>query len=132
MEIELTESAYVENPRLSELMHRLQGKGFTFSMDDFGSGYSSLNMLRSIPVDVLKLDLHFLGFTEEEPSGKIIMESVIQMAQRLKIPIIVEGVETAGQAAFLREVGCTMAQGYYYSKPMPQEDYERGYLQARR
>lgn len=128
LEIELTESAYVENPRLGELMEALQEKGFTFSMDDFGSGYSSLNMLRSIPVDVLKLDLRFLDFTEEEQSGKIIMESIILMARRLKIPVIAEGVETAGQADFLQNVGCTMAQGFYYSRPMPLEDYERLYL----
>lgn len=130
LELELTESAYVENPHLNELMYTLQSKGFTFSMDDFGSGYSSLNMLRSIPVDVLKLDLHFLSFTDEEPSGKIIMESVIQMAQRLNIPIIAEGVETAGQVEFLRGAGCTMAQGFYYSRPMPCDEYENRYLRG--
>lgn len=128
LEIELTESAYVENPHLGDIMETLQTKGFAFLMDDFGSGYSSLNMLRSIPVDILKLDLNFLGFTESEPSGKIIMESIIQMAQRLNIPIIAEGVETESQAMFLLKCGCTMAQGYYYSKPMSCEDYESKYL----
>lgn len=132
LEIELTESAYVENPRLSELMHALQGKGFLFSMDDFGSGYSSLNMLRSIPVDILKMDLHFLDFTEEEPSGKIIMESVIQMAHRLKILVLAEGVETDRQANFLIEAGCSMAQGFYYARPMPREQYESKYLQMKK
>lgn len=130
-EIELTESAYVENPYLGELMEALHTKGFTFLMDDFGSGYSSLNMLRSIPVDILKMDLHFLNFTKEEPSGKIIMESVIQMAHRLKIFVIAEGVETPEQADFLQAAGCTMAQGYYYSKPMRREDYESKYLMLR-
>lgn len=131
LELELTESAYVENPYLVELMLTLQKKGFRFLMDDFGSGYSSLNMLRNIPVDILKLDLHFLGFTDEdheEQSGKIIMESVIHMAKRLNMPVIVEGVETAGQVEFLRKAGCTMAQGYFYSKPMPSVEYEKKYL----
>lgn len=130
LEIELTESAYVEYPRLGELMEILQARGFTFQMDDFGSGYSSLNMLRSIPVDALKLDLHFLGFSEEEPSGKIIMESIIQMANRLGIPIIAEGVETNAQAAFLLQSGCNLAQGFYYSHPMPCADYTCQYLQS--
>lgn len=128
LEIELTESAYVENPQLGELMEELHSKGFIFLMDDFGSGYSSLNMLRSIPVDMLKLDLHFLDFTEQDPAGRIIMESVIQMAHKLNILVLAEGVETAGQVAFLREAHCTMAQGFFYSKPMPRAEYELKYL----
>lgn len=129
LEIELTESAYVEYPYLGDLMKALQSRGFSFQMDDFGSGYSSLNMLRSIPVNTLKLDLHFLGFSEEDHSGKIIMESVIQMARRLNIPVIAEGVETEGQAAFLLEAGCDMAQGFYYSRPMPRTEFEQKYFQ---
>lgn len=128
VEIELTESAYVEYPHLGELMKILQAKGFSFQMDDFGSGYSSLNMLRRIPVDALKLDLHFLGFTEEDHSGKIILESVIQMARRLNIPVIAEGVETERQADFLLRAGCNLAQGFYYSRPMPEVDFEYRYL----
>lgn len=123
LEIELTESAYVENPRLAELMNQLRGEGFTFLMDDFGSGYSSLNMLRSIPVDILKLDLHFLG--GEEKAGQIITESVIQMARRLEIPVIAEGVETEEDAAFLRRAGCEIGQGYLYAKPMPAKEFEQ-------
>lgn len=125
-EIELTESAYVEHPHLGELMERLQQEGFTFLMDDFGSGYSSLNMLRSIPVDILKLDLHFLGGREE--AAKIILESVILMAKRLSIPVIAEGVETREQADFLIEAGCGTGQGFLYSKPIPAEEFVRRFL----
>lgn len=126
LEIELTESAYVEHPQLGELMERLQKEGVTFLMDDFGSGYSSLNMLRSIPVDILKLDLHFLGGHEE--AAKIILESVILMAKRLRIPVIAEGVETREQAEFLIAAGCSTGQGFLYSKPIPAEEFEQRFL----
>ena len=106
----------------------LRRAGFVTMMDDFGSGYSSLNMLKDIDVDVLKVDMNFLSGGMEAEKGKIILSSVIQMAGRLGIPVIVEGVETQEQRDFLSTVGCDYVQGYYYAKPMPQEEYERRYI----
>lgn len=126
LELELTESAYISNPKaLFEIMEHLQGRGFTFLMDDFGSGYSSLNMLKDIPVDILKIDLNFLRDSMHSQSGRIILESTIHMAQRLCLAVIAEGVETKEQANFLLGAGCTKAQGYYYSRPVPIEVFER-------
>ena len=109
-------------------IHALRRAGFVTMMDDFGSGYSSLNMLKDIDVDVLKVDMNFLSGGMEAEKGKIILSSVIQMAGRLGIPVIVEGVETLEQRDFLSTVGCDYVQGYYYAKPMPQEEYERRYI----
>lgn len=109
-------------------IHALRRAGFVTMMDDFGSGYSSLNMLKDIDVDVLKVDMNFLSGGMAAEKGKIILSSVIQMAGRLGIPVIVEGVETQEQRDFLSTVGCDYVQGYYYAKPMPQEEYERRYI----
>lgn len=130
LELEITESAYVENPKsLFEVIEQLQKQGFVFMMDDFGSGYSSLNMLKEIPVDVLKIDLNFLQEKEgQRDSGRVILEAVIHMAQRLHMPMIAEGVETREQKIFLLEAGCTRAQGYYYSRPVPLEEFEEKFL----
>lgn len=125
LELELTESAYTENPQLLfETMHRLQEQGFVFLMDDFGSGYSSLNMLKDIPVDILKIDMNFIKDTEFSERGRIILESTILMAQRLRLQVIAEGVETKEQAMFLLGAGCNRAQGYFYSKPIPVTEFE--------
>ena len=94
-------------------------------MDDFGSGYSSLNMLRSIAVDVLKIDMHFLEISEEEEQKGIgILESIVNMARLMGLPIIVEGVETLQQENVLRSMGCRYTQGYYYFKPLPIDQFE--------
>lgn len=123
---EITESAYAEeNDKVSETVKRLREAGFLVMMDDFGSGYSSLNMLKSIPVDVLKIDMRFLDMNEEEERKGIgILESVVNMARLLGIPIIVEGVETQQHENFLRSMGCRYTQGYFYYKPMPIEQFE--------
>lgn len=124
LELELTESAYTDNPQLMlQTMAHLQKMGFRIAMDDFGSGYSSLNMLKDVPVDILKIDLKFLSSCTNPEKGTSIMAAVVRMAKWLGIPAIVEGVESKEQVIFLRSIGCTMAQGYYYAKPMPKDDF---------
>jgi len=125
LELELTESAYTDNPlQIIEVTKNLQAMGFKILMDDFGSGYSSLNMLKDMPVDVLKIDLKFLDSHDESGRGGNILNSVVRMAKWLRIPVIAEGVETRQQVEFLRTIGCNQAQGYYYSRPVPVPDYE--------
>lgn len=123
---EITESAYAEeDDKVSEAVKRLREEGFLVLMDDFGSGYSSLNMLKSIPVDVLKIDMRFLEMeADEEQKGISILESVVNMARLLGIPIIVEGVETKQHENILRNMGCRYTQGYYYYKPLPLDQFE--------
>ena len=124
LELELTESAYTDNPDVMiEVIKKLQDLGFTILMDDFGSGYSSLNILKDIDVDILKIDMFFFSKTEIKGRGENIIASVIRMAKWLKIPVIAEGVETREQIEFLRSVGCDYVQGYYYAKPMSALDY---------
>lgn len=123
IEVEITESAYSERPdRIVAAFDELAERGFTVLMDDFGSGYSSLNMLKDINVDVLKIDMRFLD--RDDRRSKVIMESVIRMARWLDLPVIAEGVETREQVNFLLDVGCSYAQGYYYARPMEAAAFE--------
>lgn len=123
---ELTESAFVsDNMQLYNLAKLLQENHFRVMMDDFGSGYSSLNSLREIPVDVLKIDLKFLPPSQDDERGNVILHSVVDMANRLGLEVIVEGVETIEQAEFLLSIGCRNAQGFYFYKPMPLANYEQ-------
>ncbi|WP_455598619.1 EAL domain-containing protein [Cloacibacillus sp.] len=124
LNLELTESAYTDNPvAMSETMAKLQARGFTIMMDDFGSGYSSLNILKDISVDVLKIDMRFLSKTKIPGRGENIIASVVRMAKWLHIPVIAEGVETKEQVDFLRGIGCEYVQGFYFAKPMPVDEY---------
>jgi len=126
IEIELTESvAHHEMGILLDVMRKIKEEGFGLSMDDFGSGYSSLNLLREMPVDVLKLDKGFLDDCSGDNSTreKRIISHVISMAKDLEITVLAEGVETKQQKDFLKESRCDMIQGYYYAKPMPVEDF---------
>lgn len=123
---ELTESAFVsDNMQLYNLAKLLRENQFHVMMDDFGSGYSSLNSLREIPVDVLKIDLKFLPPSTDDKRGNVILHSIVDMANRLGLEVIVEGVETMEQAQFLLSIGCRNAQGFYFYKPMPVSEYER-------
>ena len=123
IEVEITESAYSERPdRIVAAFDELAERGFTVLMDDFGSGYSALNMLKDINVDVLKIDMRFLD--RDDRRSKDIMESVIRMARWLDLPVIAEGVETREQVNFLLDVGCSYAQGYYYARPMEAAAFE--------
>ncbi len=125
-QLELTESAYTSNPyMIREAMKNLQRRGFTILMDDFGSGYSSLNVLKDIAVDVLKIDMKFMSDTEIPGRGESILASVVRMAKLLEMPVIAEGVEKEHQVKFLKKIGCEYVQGFYYAKPMPSEQYEQ-------
>lgn len=127
LKVEVTESAYAEsNDKIIRTVKQLRDSEFLVMMDDFGSGYSSLNMLKSVSVDVLKIDMRFLDIDErEEEKGVGILESVVNMARQMRMPIIVEGVETQKQENFLLKMGCRYTQGYYYYKPLPIENFEK-------
>ncbi len=126
LEIELTESAvYDEMERLLDIMYLIKEAGFGLSMDDFGSGYSSLHLLREMPVDVLKLDKGFLDDCgDDNQREKKVISHVISLAKDLQISVLAEGVETESQKNFLQEANCDMIQGYYYAKPMPMTEFE--------
>ena len=126
VKIEVTESAYVEDTAVvRETVRRLREQGFLVLMDDFGSGYSSLNMLRSLNVDVIKLDAQFLRISQSESrKGITILESILNMTRTMTLPVIAEGVETREQSNFLAGLGCRYMQGYYFYRPMPVEEFE--------
>ena len=125
LELEITETAYTENPsQLIAAVHELKNIGFTVEMDDFGTGYSSLNMLNQVPVDVLKLDLRFLKPSKVYGRGANILNSVVSMAKWLNLPVVAEGIETKEQVAFLKSIGCNKGQGFYFAKPMPHKEFE--------
>lgn len=126
IQFELTESAYTSNPeQIKKAMKELQNYGFKILMDDFGSGYSSLNVLKDITVDILKLDMRFMVDGTSDNRGENILASVVRMAKWLEMPVIAEGVEKKQQVEFLRSVGCEYVQGFYYAKPMPVDEYEK-------
>ncbi|MGM9970020.1 MAG: EAL domain-containing protein [Anaeroplasma sp.] len=127
IEIEITESAYVEGiDNINTIVEKLKNYGFKVLMDDFGSGYSSLNMLKNISIDILKMDMKFLDLNEEKnDKGINILESVVNMIKTLNLPIIIEGVENNNQVETLKDMGCQYAQGYYYYRPMPINEFEK-------
>lgn len=126
IEIEITESAYAEEYELiNDTIAKLRASGFTVLMDDFGSGYSSLNMLKDVNVDVLKIDMKFLEMDEQSAGkGYGILEAIISMARFMGLKIIAEGVETKEQMDYLLDMGCTYGQGYYFYHPMPMKVFE--------
>lgn len=123
LELEITES--VDGSGVEEVVKHMKEAGFTMLMDDFGSGYSSLNMLKSTQFDVLKIDRSFLSEFMESPRGRKIIEHTISMSQDIGLDIIAEGVETMEQAEFLSECGCDSAQGFFYSKPIPVTEFDK-------
>lgn len=130
IKLEITESAYAETTELiADLVAKLRQNGFMVLMDDFGSGYSSLNMLSSLKVDAIKLDALFLRVDKENKEnyekGIHILESVINMAKIISLPIIVEGVETKSQCDFLENLGCRYIQGFYFYRGNPKEEIEK-------
>ena len=125
IELEVTESAYVHNLQETiTVLTKLKDYGFRISMDDFGTGYSSLNLLKDIPIDVLKIDKGFLteGLTEKKP--KEIIKSITNMAHNINVSVVCEGVEYPQQLPFLEEIGCELVQGYLFGRPMPYEEIE--------
>ncbi len=125
LHFEITESAYTDDQdALISRISRIRELGFMIAMDDFGSGYSSLNTLKDIPIDILKLDMGFLRGNSNKEKGGNIIGSVIRMAHAIGLVTIAEGVETIEQADFLKSLGCDVIQGYLYARPMPVEQYE--------
>lgn len=131
LHLELTESAYTENPQqIVDTVRDLRRLGFVIEMDDFGSGYSSLNMLDRMPIDILKLDWKFVQSGTERPGREGILRFIMSLARWLNISVVAEGVETEEQLERLRQVGCDCAQGYYFAKPMPVKEFEEKYLKG--
>ena len=133
IEIELTESAFFDDKNaMVETIGRLKSYGFTVSMDDFGSGYSSLNSLKDMPLDVLKLDAEFFrGEAADTERGEVVVSEAIKLAKNLNMRTVAEGVEAKEQVEFLAKQGCDMIQGYYFAKPMPHDDYEQRMIAGR-
>ena len=126
LHVEITETAYVESSELLiRTTQRLREMGFQVEMDDFGSGYSSLHMLKEVPIDRIKLDLHFLTASGDPQKCRTIVSCMIQMVHLLGMEMIAEGVENVEQADFLRSKGCHEMQGFYFYKPMPVHEFEK-------
>ncbi len=126
LHLEITETAYVKDLKfMVNIIKSLQQNGFIVEMDDFGSGYSSLKTLKNVPFDVIKLDMEFLQESEINEKAKNILTSVIDMLQKIKVPVIVEGVEHEEQAELLNRLGCSYMQGYYFGKPTNRKNFEK-------
>ncbi len=126
IELELTESAFFDDKKaLVSTISKLKSYGFAVSMDDFGSGYSSLNSLKDLPLDVLKLDAEFFRGNADDERSEIVISETIRLAQALNMRTVAEGVEIKDQVDFLAKQGCDMIQGYFYAKPMPGSEYEQ-------
>lgn len=125
LHLEITETAYTVNSKqMTDTVARLQDQGFMIEMDDFGSGYSSLNMLCDMPIDILKLDISFIHNEMEKPKSQGILKFIIKLARWMHLGVVAEGVETEEQLIRLRELGCDYVQGYYFAMPMPSDDFE--------
>ena len=123
--LEITESAYTDNSKqIIETINALRNKGFMIEMDDFGNGYSSLNMLTTLPIDALKLDMKFIKNICIDKKSCRLVEIMIEISKMLEVPVIAEGVETKEQLELLKEMGCDIVQGYYFSKPIPDYEFE--------
>ncbi|MBQ8821705.1 MAG: EAL domain-containing protein, partial [Lachnospiraceae bacterium] len=125
LDIEITENVYLADvTTLNQVVAKLQRYGFFVSIDDFGSGYSALNMLKDIPADIIKIDKEFLQLSTNSDRGKKVIKNIILLCKELKFKVMVEGVETEDQLEFLTSFGCEIAQGFYYAKPIPVKEFE--------
>jgi len=125
IKLEVTESAYTDNAKeLLELIRSLRALGFEVEMDDFGSGYSSLNMLSDMPIDVLKMDMKFVRNIEKSETDLRLVKLILDIAKYLQLDVVAEGVETEKQMHLLQSAGCDLVQGYYFSRPLPPEKFE--------
>ena len=125
LKLEVTESAYTGNAEeVIQVVESLRRKGYIVEMDDFGSGYSSLNMLSAMPVDVLKMDRGFIQRIGEDEKDAHLVALILGIARNLKVPVVAEGVETEEQLRLLRSLGCTLVQGFYFSRPLPAQEFE--------
>lgn len=133
LHLEVTESAYMDRPQLIvETIGRLRALGFHIYMDDFGSGYSSLNMLKDLPVDTLKIDRSFISDIGVSDRADSVLSSIVRLARWLNIPVVAEGVETVRQLDYLRGIGCSMAQGFLLARPMPPDDFDARVAESER
>ena len=127
--LEITETFFYDSKDLYEVLEQLQAMGFLLEVDDFGAGYSSLNMIRQIPVDTIKIDKDFLDKKLSTEKGKIVISHTIAMAKDLKLGVIAEGVETKEHVDFLKSSSCDVAQGFFFAKPMPVKEFEHIYFE---
>ena len=126
VKLEVTESAYTDNAKkVLKVIGDLRDLGFEIEMDDFGSGYSSLNMLSEMPIDVLKMDMKFVRRIEENETDLRLVELILDIARYLHLKVVAEGVETEGQLALLQDAGCDLVQGFYFSRPLPPDEFEQ-------
>ena len=131
LHLEITETAVMSDPKKqTDIIRQLRNFGFVVEIDDFGSGYSSLNTLKDLNVDVLKVDMGFLTTTENLDRSMTILKMIIALAKSLDMEVITEGVETSEQVRFLTEFGCDVFQGFFFAKPMQVSDFEARYLNA--
>lgn len=129
LKLEVTESAYTEDAdTVISVVKQLREKGYEIEMDDFGSGYSSLNMLSSLPVDVLKMDKAFIRNIEHSEQDIRLVELVLNIARNLGVPVVAEGVETESQLKLLHDLGCDIVQGFYFARPLPVDEFDRTIL----
>lgn len=129
LKLEITETVFMHDINLhTQILSRLQNYGFLIEMDDFGSGYSSLNMLRNITVDILKIDMFFLREPKNSEKSRLILSKIIKMAKKLNMTVISEGVEDEESAEFLKNAGCDYFQGYLYSKPVTVSAFEKNFI----
>jgi EAL domain-containing protein (putative c-di-GMP-specific phosphodiesterase class I) len=125
LRLEITETALLVEPGKSDtVVSRLRARGFLVEIDDFGKGYSSLSLLKNIQADVLKIDMDFLREIQNDARSKVILKSVINLADSLGMDVITEGVETEQQLEILRGMGCGLYQGFFFSRPIPIEEFE--------
>ena len=126
LKLEVTESAYTDNQlQLLDMISTFKGLGFSVLMDDFGSGYSSLNMLKDMPLDTLKVDMAFIRELEKSKRVAVILKFIVALAEELGMSVVVEGVETQAQADYVSSLGDVSIQGYFFSRPLPIPDYEK-------
>ena len=130
LKLEVTESAYTENSdQVIQVVERLRSKGYIVEMDDFGTGYSSLNMLSAMPIDVLKMDRTFIRNIEHDDKDIQLVALILGIAKNLNIPVVAEGVETESQMRLLKNLGCALVQGYFFSKPLHPSEFETRIIQ---
>ena len=124
LHLEITESFFLENQyEVIEKLKTLADKGIHFSIDDFGTGYSSLSYLKRLPLDAIKIDRSFINGIPADGSDISLVQSILSISKGLQLKTIAEGVETVEQLRFLENIGCDYIQGYYFSKPLNEEDY---------
>ena len=129
----MTESAYTENAgQVIQVVESLRKKGYEVEMDDFGTGYSSLSMLSAMPIDVLKMDRAFIRNIEHDEKDIQLVALILDIAKNLKIPVVAEGVETEEQMKLLKELGCALVQGYFFSRPLRASDFEDTFVRGMR